>query len=231
MRNPRRIVLTERMIARHHLSTAPPPPDSLFWMMWNSSVHIAQQALETPFIQGIGAGTLDPVRYGGFNINDAYYCFHGAADYRIAVQRADDATLRQFLIAKYDSYQNYNATFPQIWRVQDAQSIVPFDVCLRYSEFETTVASQAEPIYCLIAMLPCEYLWAWLGAQLSPPRPQNLYAPWVTGNNDPGGAYAIGNFLETYQQAHPGAIDQGMALNLYTEAMIFEQQGFAAALM
>lgn len=74
-------------------------------------------------------------------------------------------------------------------------------------------------------MLPCEYLWAWLGAQLSPPSPQNLYAPWVTGNNDPGGAYAMGNFLNNYQ----GSIDPGQATQIYTAAMNYEQQNFAVA--
>jgi thiaminase/transcriptional activator TenA len=230
MKNPRRIVLTDEMIAKHNFCTDPPPPDSLFWGMWNSCTEIAQQVLQTPFIQRINSGTLDPVVYGGFNVNDAYYCFSGAPDYQAAAQRTSDPTLKQFLLAKYNSYQKYNLTFPQIWHVQDATSLVPFEVCLQYSQYETEVAAKADPIYCLIVMLPCEYLWAWLGDQLSPPSPQNLYAPWVTANNDPSGAYAIGNFLGAYQQARPDVINQTKAIQIYTQAMAYELQNFAAAM-
>ena len=141
MRSPRRIVLTDEMIARYDLSTQPPPSDSLFWAMWNSSLEIAQQALQTAFVQGIKIGNLDPVRYGGFNINDAFYCFNGAPDYQIAAQRSTDPTLKAFLTLKYNNSQRYNATFPLIWRVKDGGSIVPFDVCFKHSEFEAGIGT------------------------------------------------------------------------------------------
>jgi thiaminase/transcriptional activator TenA len=230
MKNQRRINLADEMIAKHSLCTDPPPPDSLFWAMWDSCTRIAQEALQTPFIQGINAGTLDPVVYGSFNVNDAYYCFNGAPDYYSAAQHSVDPVLRLFLLAKYNSYQRYNTTFPQTWRIKDATSIIPFDVCLQYSEYETNIAADYDPIYCLIVMLPCEYLWSWLGEQLSPPSSQNLYAPWVTGNNDPSGAYAMGNFLDAYQKANPDVIDQTTAIHIYTQAMSYEQQNFAAAM-
>ncbi len=227
MKSPRRIVLTGEMVSKYNLSTDPPPPNSLFWQMWNACSSIANQALQTPFIQGIGAGTLDPVVYGGFNVNDAAYCFNGAPDYLAASQRATDPALQGFLAAKYQSYEKYNQTFPQIWRVKDATSIVPYDVCVQYSQFESWTASNQDPIYCIVAMLPCEYLWAWLAQQLSPVAlPGNLYLPWITGNDDPSGAYAMGNFLNSYA----GTIDQALATNIYTTAMGFERDNFAAAL-
>jgi thiaminase/transcriptional activator TenA len=230
VKNPRRIDLTDEMVVKHNLSKAPPPPDSLFWTMWNSCTQIAQEALETAFIQGIGGGTLDPVRYGGFNVSDAYYCFNGAADYSAAADRAADPVLRAFLRAKHDGYRKYNESFPSIWRVRDPSSIVPLDVCREYSGFEKSVAAQEDPIYSLIVMLPCEYLWAWLAAQLAPPHPQNLYAPWITGNADPGSPYAMGNFLETYRAQHPGAVTQEKAIHIYSRAMKFEQRNFSAAM-
>jgi hypothetical protein len=38
---PRRISLTPEMVAKHDLSTASPPPDSLFWTMWNACTDVA----------------------------------------------------------------------------------------------------------------------------------------------------------------------------------------------
>ena len=229
MKNPRRVALNDELIKKHNLSTSSPPPESLFWKMWNACVNIANQALATDFIQGIKLGNLDPVKYGGFNVSDAYYCFNGSQDYLAAESRAEDEVLKAFLLQKYQSYQKFNEEFPKIWHIKDASGVVPIEVCKRYLEFESTVASQEEPIYCIVVMLPCEYLWYWLANQLAPPTANNLYAPWITGNDSPNGAYAMGNFLDAYQQNHPGAIDENKAIEIYTQAMSYEVENFAAA--
>ena len=227
MKNPRSITLTPELIQQHQLSTDPPPQDSLFWQLWNAAKPSAQQALATDFIQGIKSGTLNPVTYGAFNISDAYYCFHGAEDYGKAVARATDPVLKAFLQSKYQSYQDFNATFPTTWRISDASSIVPMQVTKEYSDFETMVATTYDPIYTLVAMLPCEYLWPWLSEQIGTPTPGNLYADWITGNGHSSGAFAMGNFLEAYRLQHP--IDVAKATDIYTQAMQFEANNFATA--
>ncbi|MEM9919286.1 MAG: TenA family transcriptional regulator [Bacteroidota bacterium] len=215
------------LIKEHKLSSDPPPQDSLFWMLWNVNIGIANQTLQTAFVQGIKQGTLDPVTYGGFNVSDAYYCFHGADDYQTAASRTNDPILKAFLLKKYNSYKKYNDTFPEIWHIKDADGIVPSKAIEEYSNYERKVVQELDPIYALVVMLPCEYLWAWLGAQLSPAQPGNLYAPWITGNNDPRGAYTMGNFLNAY--AHFHGIDNGLAMKVYTQAMQFEYDNFATA--
>jgi len=228
MKNNRRLTIDKSFVAKHQLSTDSPPENSLFWKMWNASTSIAEAALQTPFVQGIKNANLAPVAYGGFNVSDAYYCFNGAADYAVAAAKATDPTLQAFLNKKHSSYEHYNVTFPTIWHVKDADGIVPSATCRAYSGFETTTIATEEAIYALILMLPCEYLWAWLGSQLAPPAEGNLYAPWITGNNDSSGAYAMGNFIDVYQQWQP--IDKQKAVKLYQQAMSFEHLNFAEAL-
>ena len=228
MKNNRSINVNEDLIKKHQISTDAPPADSLFWKMWNACQDIAEAALNSAFIQGIKNGTLDPVVYGRFNVSDAYYCFHGADDYKTAVGRTSNPVLKAFLTKKYESYDRYNATFPTTWSLKDASGIVPTEICRQYADFETKVATTQEPIYCLISMLPCEYLWAWLGAELSPAKPGNLYAPWIKGNNYPSGAYAMGNFLNTYQKENP--VDEDLAMEIYQQAMTYEQQNFATVM-
>jgi thiaminase/transcriptional activator TenA len=227
MKNNRSLQLDPDFIDIHKLSTKKPPEDSLFWTLWNQNLETANKALNTDFIQGIKNGTLDPVTYGGFNVSDAYYCFHGADDYQTAVAKADSPGLKAFLQKKYEGYEKYNATFPEIWHIKDADGIVPSEVCKAYSEFESSVAQQQDAIYTLIAMIPCEYLWAWLGEQLSPAADNNLYKPWIDGNNDPSGAYAMGNFIDAYQKTLP--IDEELATFVYTQAIKFEYQNFETA--
>ncbi|MDQ7029713.1 MAG: hypothetical protein Q9O62_08030 [Ardenticatenia bacterium] len=161
-------------------------------------------------------------------MSDAYYCFNGAQAYLEAEARAQDATLRQFLLEKYKSYQKYNEQFPKIWHIRDARGVVPLDVCREYSQFEQTVASHEDPIYCIVVMIPCDYLWYWLAHQCAPAEKGNLYAPWIEANDDPEPAYALGNFLESYRKGG-GAIDEEKALEIYTQAMTYERENFRAA--
>jgi len=186
-------------------------------------------SLRTDFIQEIKNGTLDPVKYGAFNVSDAFYCFNGAQDYLAAESRASDVILRTFLYEKYKNYQKYNEEFPNTWHIRDARGVVPLEVCKEYSAFERNIASHEEPIYILVAMLPCEYLWYWLAHELFPPTSGNLYAPWINDNNYPDGAYAMGNFLNDYQMAHPDKIDENKAIQIYRQAMMYEQKNFSAA--
>ncbi len=227
MKNNRQLQLTTEEIENHQLSREKPPGDALFWQLWEAAESIAQKALRTDFIQGIQTGTLHPVTYGSFNVSDAYYCFRGAADYQQAANRATHPVLKLFLKKKYQSYQQYNATFPDTWHLKNADGIAPSEACLQYAAFESAVAREEAAIYTVVAMLPCEYLWAWLAAQLAPPQNGNLYADWITGNNDPGGAYAMGNFLEAYCQQFP--VDVTKAQEIYRQAMTFEYQNFATA--
>jgi len=229
MKNPRKIVLTDNQIKEHKLSTQPPPIDSLFWQMWKASEEIAQEALGTEFITGIKNGTLDPVTYGGFNVSDAYYCFNGADDYKTAHNKASDSVLKFFLEQKYKSYEAYNKDFPNIWRIKDASGVVPTDVCKDYSEFESEIAGGINSIYTVVAMLPCEFLWYWLASQISPAKDGNLYAPWISGNDDPHGAYVMGNFLNDYQIVNPNSIDNDLAIQIYKTAMTFEFRNFQSA--
>ena len=229
MKNPRNIVLSEQMLAAAETNTNPPPQGSLFWKMWNANLDIAQKALNTDFVQGIANGNLNPVTYGGFNVSDAYYCFHGASSYLAAMQNAKDPTLKAYLEHKYTSYTDYNKTFPTTWRVKDATSIVPTSVCKAYTAFEDEICNNEAPIYALVVMLPCSYLWYWLGAQLNPPKAGNIYAKWVTDNLYPQGAHAMGNFLEAYQKSYPGQLDTIKAMDIYSKAINFEWQNFVHA--
>jgi len=72
--------------------------------------------------------------------------------------------------------------------------------------------------------MPCEYLWVWLADQLAPPASHNIYANWITSNNDPKGAYAMGNFLQEYISTH--ALDEQLAIQIYRKAIEYEFRNF-----
>lgn len=234
MKNARTLHQHSSLIEKYQLNKNPPAKDSLFWQMWHAANDIAQKALNTAFIQGIKAGNLDPIKYGAFNVADIYYCFNGADDYGKAVQRTTDPILRDYLQAKQNSYDKYNKSACQTWNLTGPESIAPTQTIVDYSSFETAVANgsamqskTSDTIYTLVVMLPCEYLWAWLAQQLTPASMGNLYADWITSNNYPEGAYAMGNFLQTYIEKHQ--VDQKLATDIYLQAMHYECKNFIDA--
>lgn len=179
-------------------------------------------------------GDMDPVRYGAFNVSDIYYCFSGAGDYGAAAGRATNAVLKDYLEQKQASYRRYNQSACATWSLSGPQSVSPTPTVRDYAEFESAVANgtaQAgdarDPIFTLIVMLPCEFLWAWLAAQLAPPASGNIYARWITANDSATGAYAMGNFLQDYIAETP--IDEALATTLYLTAMEHEYRNFQAA--
>ena len=230
MAGNRRLPDLSDLIAQHKIPSTRPPESSLFWKMWNSVAVIAEDTLSLPYLQGIRNGTLDPNVYGGYNVADAYYCFKGADAYKVAISHTEvESPLWAFMKKKFDGYKKYNDTFPDTWHVSSAAAVTPPKITKDYSDFEDRVARNLPPIYTLIAMLPCEYLWAWLAFQMAPAQPGNVYAAWINDNNDPSGAYVMGNFLDMYMKLNSGVVDEERAVQTYGRAQYFEYANFAAA--
>ncbi len=225
MKNNKKIRLSPSDISKYKLNTNPPPADSIFWKMWDDSINIANEVLQTQFIEQIKNGTLNPITFGAFNVDDGYYCFNGADDYLLASQNATDKLLKLFLGEKYISYEKYNDSFTKIWHIKDADSVIPSSVTKAYSDYERAVVVNKETIYSLVVMLPCDYLWYWFSSQIKDKTPNNLYEPWIDDNIDPSGAYAIGNVLDLFSKE----INTDEAIKIYQTAMRFELDNFKQA--
>ncbi|MEI2387644.1 hypothetical protein [Breoghania sp. JC706] len=225
----RRLGNIQHIIDKFQLDPSKPAPDSLFFKMWDAAKPIAEATYELPFLQGILKGTLDPNSYGAYNVADAYYCDNGAEDYGTAAGRADGfPVLREFLLYKKQRYEKYNDSFSQTWHLKGTDGIAPPKAVSIYVRYEEIVTSLLTPAYCLVAMLPCEYLWYWLAHEMGTPKSGNLYASWITGNDYPDGAYAMGNVLDTYQKEYPHLVETDQAVWLYQFATYCEYADFAS---
>lgn len=229
MRNLRGIKLTEALIKKHQLSTEPPAADSLFWKLWASSKSIAEDVMKTDLVKGLEKGNLDPVKFGAFNVSDAYYCFKQSDCFELAEQRAKDPVLKAFLGQKTQGYEEYNEQFHKTWFLKNAECILPPPICIEYSDYEMKISSEEDPIYTLILMLPCEYLWPWISQEMLPLEAGNIYETWIKGNLIPEISYTVGNFLELYIKNNPDVIDEEKAIAIYKKAMEYEYRYFLSA--
>lgn len=228
---PRTVSVTFSIAEKHKLSKMPPPQHSLFWKLWHQNKHYAEKALATSFIQDMVKGTLNPITYTRYNVSDAYFCYSGADDYKAAMNKTQDAILKAYLSAKYRSYRRYNEMFPRTMCLKDSSGIEPSAVCKQYSDFERSVVRDEEAIYTIFAMLPCEFLWPWLGSQIARPDASNVYRDWIMMNLkvEQGNAFAAGNFLMDFESVYGREIDHDKAGRIYRQAMVYEWQNFATA--
>lgn len=211
---------------------------SFFNRAFNACRRTANEVASTQYLQSMHNGTLDPLSYGCLTVQDAYYCYHAQDTLRAVMERVDREAhpdLYELIEAKVTSYDNYNRTFLEDWRIRNTESVIPTETMRRYVEHEQRVAHDEDPIYALVAYLPCYNLWPWFARQLmlSPWYNPGVYQGWFEavyqGEKESfGGAWLMGNFIEEWKDAgHP--FDEGLALDIYRTSMEFELGVFSEA--
>jgi len=234
MRSPRRIDFDHHALKPIPLNDkAPPPEDSIAWRLWLACQDIAQEALTSDYIQGIKNGDLNPNNYGQYTVQDAVYSHHGQDDYQTLEGRASaegHPELAAFAKARYESYVSYNAETFKAWHVKDADALALSEAAQHYVDFEHRIANEWEPIYGIIAMIPCDQLWAYLATELKNDAGSgNLYSFWINENADWGGAYRLDNFIDDWLAEHPDVYDWDSALFVFRSCMTCEANFFRSA--
>lgn len=230
---PRSFNITQEEIEKLQFSTTlsvePPPKNSLFQIMWDECLPIAEKVLATDYFQHMIIGNLDPQDYGRLINQDSFYCFNGQFDYELASQRAQsDKILFDFYNTKAQSYKRYNVYFTNYWGIKDRNSIFPNNFINAYVEHEKLIASNEQSPYLMCAMLPCEYLWFCIARGIdNRVKLSNIYRFWVEENLSGGGqgAYLMGNILEKYRNQ----LDINKCIRIYMESMKHELNVFTNA--
>lgn len=224
-------MISRKFIQEQGLRVEPPPTDSFFFRAFESNGQKAADSLNTNFIQGIKNGNLSPDYYGALTVLDAYYCYNGATSFQIAICNTDREKypkLDAILTHLHENYKAYNQTFLNVWHLLNADCVVPTKTCKAYAEHERIVANYKNPVYTLVAILPCYYLWYWLSDQIYKYKGGNLYTYWIEGCHSAGSAYSIGNFIDEWQKTG-NEFDEGTALDIYSESMKYEYLNFKEA--
>ena len=229
----RGVGLSPAYFEKRHITAEPKPsPDSFFFRAFAANEDTAQKVLDTNYLQKMKDGILEPDRYGQLTVLDAYYCYRGANSYDTALCQVDpdlDAELHQLMSALAESYHEYNMTFFNDWHIRTAESVNPTAEFEAYAEHEHHVSCAEQPVYTLVAMLPCYYLWYWFTDKMLPEvADDNLYKGWVEGSHSCSTAYRIGNFIESWKQMGK-EFDEQLAMEIYTKSMNCELSVFSKA--
>lgn len=215
-----------------------PLPTSFYARAFAANWRTANAVASTRYLQSMHMGTLNPLDFGCLMVQDAYYCYRARRTLELLLDRIDHQSLPNLydlVESKLRSYDDYNKTFLDDWHIRNTESVVPAETMRLYAEHERRVALEEDPIYTLVAYLPCYRLWPWFARQLkmSPLYSPGVYRDWFDsvyqGESESfGGAWLLGTFIEKWKDAGR-PFDEDLAHDIYRTSMNFELKVFEEA--
>lgn len=216
------------------LLEAMPPDDSFFFRVFQANIQEAEGVLESNYLQAMQRGDLCPSNFGILTVLDAYYCYRAQATLDSLLCVIDHEKDKDLYLLSRDldeGYIEYNKTFFDQWHIRTSDSVNPTAAFEEYAEHEHNVMCSYAPIYTLVALLPCYYLWYWFSDKMlkNGMEDTNLYKPWVNDCHSADSAYTVGNFIDQWQkQGKP--FDESLASQIYKKSMQCERAVFTQAL-
>ncbi len=212
---------------------------SLSQALWQANQDLAEASLNSPFVQGIGDGSLAKEKFAYYVGQDAFFLEAFARAYSIAAAKAPDWKSFQSFHALADGVLqelNLHQSYAHSWNV-DIQTVEPGSTTRQYTNFLLSTA-WSQPIgITAVAMSPCMRLYAYLGQKLASQKtasqktaksgsPTHNYQDWIT-------TYSSSEFeplaerLEELVDSYSS--DSGIVRSTYRYAMVCERDFFQAA--
>lgn len=156
--------------------------------LWQANQDLAIACLQTPFVRGIGDGTLANFKFAYYVGQDAFFLEAFARAYTIAAAKISDwqgfsvlYDLAGGVLQELKLHQSYAVQ----WNV-NLQEIEPAATTRRYTDFLLATAWSQDAGMTIAAMLPCMRLYAFLGQKLAQEEIlDHPYADWVRTYSSP----------------------------------------------
>ena len=202
---------------------------SLSQQLWTTNQDLIQASLDTPFVQGIGDGSLPTAKFAYYVGQDAFFLEAFARAYSVAAAKAPDwdsfntfHRLAGGVLEELSLHQSYAKT----WNV-DITTVQPGTATRQYTDFLLATAWRQPGGVTAAAMSPCMRLYAYLGQQLAKGGvPDHTYKDWIA-------TYSSDEFEPLAQQLEDLldalAQDSGPVQSAYRYAMVCERDFFQAA--
>ena len=146
-----------------------PSQNSFFYRVFYKHIDIANKVVDTSYLQTMAAGKLRPDFYGELTVLDSYYCYRAADTLKsllCKIDQEDYPGLYEQTNIMIKGYDGYNRTFLDQWHLRESDSVTPTKTMHDYAEHEHNVMCYEDPIYTLVAYIPCYYLWPWFSQQI-----------------------------------------------------------------
>ncbi len=205
--------------------------------LWTRNAGLAQACLDSRFVRGLAAGTLDPETFRRYVAQDAFFLRAFFSAYALAAARAAERLevarrLHVLMRGVLDELELHRAYAERL--DIDLDHVVPNAAARGYTDFLGHTAWRAEAGETLAAMTPCMRLYAWLGQRLAAGDHAEIpYRDWANPYQDWIDTYASQDF-EGLAAELEGLFDDlaadmpERAAKAYAEAMRHELAFFEA---
>lgn len=183
---------------------------SLSAELWRENHDLAREALEHPFVAGLGSGELPRESFRHYVAQDAFFLESFVRAYALALARCPDrAGLGEFaaLISGVLEELDLHDAYARRWGVS-LEGVEPSRATSAYTDFLLRTAALSGVGETCAAMTPCMRLYAYLGSELaeSEAPESNPYGEWVETYSDPGFealARTLERLLDRYAEDGP----------------------------
>ncbi|MBG1269668.1 TenA family protein [Nostoc sp. WHI] len=197
--------------------------------LWTANQDLAKACLDHPFVQGIGDGSLEQVKFAYYVGQDAFFLEAFARAYSIAAAKAPDwlgfTTFHNLASGVLEELRLHSGYASQ-WGV-NLHSVEPGSATRRYTDFLLATAWAGDVGLTAAAMSPCMRLYAFLGEQLAHNGiPNHQYADWIRTYSSADFqplAQQLENLVDNYATTNSGVY------STYRYAMFCERDFFQAA--
>lgn len=156
--------------------------------LWQDNQDLAIACLESPFVQGIGEGSLPKEKFAYYVGQDAFFLEAFARAYSIAAAKVSDWSgfnifhdLAGGVLQELKLHGGYAAA----WGL-DLQQVKPGAATRRYTDFLLATAWSQDVGVTSVAMLPCMRLYAFLGQALAQEGgAKHDYSDWIKTYSSP----------------------------------------------
>jgi len=197
--------------------------------LWQANQDLAAIALNSPFVQGIGDGSLHREKFAYYVGQDAFFLEAFARAYSIAAAKAPSWESFQVFHALANGVLqelNLHKSYGKNWEV-DITAVEPGSTTRQYTDFLLATAWGQPVGITAVAMSPCMRLYAYLGKALAEKGiPAHAYTDWIktySSNEFEPLAQQLEDLVDKYSP------DTALTRSTYRYAMICERDFFQAA--
>ncbi|KAL6491527.1 hypothetical protein MHYP_G00018720 [Metynnis hypsauchen] len=158
--------------------------DDVYESLWQNNLDLARETFFADFVRLMECGSLEAERFVKFTLQDILYLDGVTAMLKEMSEKVTQpAEMKDFIKGRHSSYKAFRDSCLQNLLMKDLNSIQPTKAIQKYLDTYRGVMKESDPVYFVVALLPCSRLWVWLAQNLKTPE-HSAYYRWKLDNMD-----------------------------------------------
>ncbi|XP_036453224.1 uncharacterized protein LOC118826371 [Colossoma macropomum] len=144
--------------------------------LWDNNLDLAEGTLHVDFLNKIKSHTMKAERFVKFMLQDILYLDGVTTILKVMSEKVTEPEdLKNFIEGRYSSYKKFRDSCLQNLSIMDPNSIKPTSAIQKYLDTYREVMTESDPIYFVVALLPCPRVWSWMAQNLQIPEDSAHY--------------------------------------------------------